>query len=166
MSNSGYSGGDAFGDEALQVLLKRAEDDRDRLVVILAGYPDEINALLATNPGLASRFTTRVHFPSYFADELVRISHGFFDSQGDVLDEDAAMALRGHCEAVDDGLVDRLGNGRFARELCRKSTALRDLRLYDLYGGSDTPTREEIVTVRLADVSAAYRELHDSAIAP
>ncbi|MBE1599076.1 AAA family ATPase [Streptomyces stelliscabiei] len=167
LSNSGYSGGDAFGDEALQVLLKRAEDDRDRLVVVLAGYPDEINALLATNPGLASRFTTRVTFPSYSVEELVRIAHSFFDSQGDVLAEDATTALRGHCErAVEDGLVDRLGNGRFARELCRKAAALRDLRLYDRYGGSDTPTREEIVTVRLADVSAAFRELHDSAIAP
>ncbi len=167
LSNSGYSGGDAFGDEALQVLLKRAEDDRDRLVVILAGYPHEINTLLATNPGLASRFTTRVSFPSYSADELVEITHSFFEAQGDALDEDASTTLEAHCRrAVDDDLVDQLGNGRFARELCRKAAALRDLRLYELYGGSDTPTRAEITTVRLADISEAYQELYDSAIEP
>ena len=53
LSNSGYSKGDAYGDEALQVLLKRAEDNRDRLVVILAGYPEGMDRLLAANPGLA-----------------------------------------------------------------------------------------------------------------
>ena len=65
LSNSGYGKGDAYGDEALQVLLKRAEDNRDHLVVILAGYPEGMDRLLAANPGLSSRFTTRVDFPSY-----------------------------------------------------------------------------------------------------
>lgn len=63
LSNTGYSKGDAYGDEALQVLLKRAEDNRDHLVVILAGYPEGMDRLLSTNPGLSSRFTTRVDFP-------------------------------------------------------------------------------------------------------
>ncbi|MFZ3494063.1 AAA family ATPase [Streptomyces sp. 5.8] len=162
LSNSGYSGGDAFGDEALQVLLKRAEDDRDRLVVILAGYPDEITELLAANPGLASRFTTRVDFPSYSADELVQIARNLLDAQGDVLDEDAASVLEACCRrAVDDGLVDQLGNGRFARELCRKAAALRDLRLYEQHGGVGALTREEITTVRFSDISQAYREFCD-----
>lgn len=82
LSNTGYSGGDAFGKEALQVLLKRAEDDRHRLVVVLAGYPNEIAELLSTNPGLASRFNTRVDFPSYAADELALIAESFLAAQG------------------------------------------------------------------------------------
>lgn len=163
LSNSGYSGGDAFGDEALQVLLKRAEDDRDRLVVILAGYPHEITELLATNPGLASRFTTRVDFPSYSAAELVQIAHSLMDTQGDVLDEDADNILEACCRrAVDNNLVDHLGNGRFARELCRKAAALRDLRLYEHHADSGTLTREEITTVRATDISHAYQDLCDS----
>lgn len=167
LSNSGYSQGDAFGDEAIQVLLKRAEDDRDRLVVILAGYPHEISELLSTNPGLASRFTTRVDFPSYSADELVRIALGLLEAQGDRLDEDAATALETCCgQAADDGLIDQLGNGRFARELCRKAAALRDLRLDELHGTSSTPTREELTTVRFVDISQAFRELCDSLITP
>ena len=59
--NSAEGQPDRFGDEAVQTLLKRAEDDRDNLVIILAGYEGEMDAFLASNPGLASRFGTRVH---------------------------------------------------------------------------------------------------------
>jgi SpoVK/Ycf46/Vps4 family AAA+-type ATPase len=64
LHNDGYSGGDAFGSEAVQTLLKRAEDDRDRLVIVLAVYPDDMDRFLRSNPGLASRFGTRVTFPA------------------------------------------------------------------------------------------------------
>ena len=67
LNNVGYDGGDAFGAEAVQSLLKRAEDDRDRLVIVLAGYTDDMDRFLRSNPGLASRFSTRVTFPSYSA---------------------------------------------------------------------------------------------------
>ncbi|MEK9522733.1 AAA family ATPase [Streptomyces venezuelae] len=167
LHNTGYSGGDAFGKEALQVLLKRAEDDRDRLVVVLAGYPDEMAALLSTNPGLASRFSMRIDFPSYSADELLRIAHGVLEAQGDVVDEDAAAVLHSHfLSVVRDGLVDRLGNGRLARELCRKAASCRDLRLYDTHGGHATPSREDLVTVRVADVNTAFEELRSACDPP
>ncbi|MCX4820476.1 AAA family ATPase [Streptomyces sp. NBC_01142] len=159
LSNSGYSGGDAFGDEALQVLLKRAEDDRGRLVVVLAGYRSQMAELIASNPGLASRFTTRIDFPSYSASELALIARSVLAEHGDTLSPDADAALEARCgQAVDGGLADELGNGRFARELCMKATALRDLRLYSAYA-SGTPTREEMTTVLLEDVAGAYREL-------
>ncbi|WP_308296198.1 AAA family ATPase [Streptomyces sp. ISL-96] len=163
--NSGYSGGDAFGKEALQVLLKRAEDDRHRLVVVLAGYSDEIGGLLATNPGLASRFNTRVDFPSYTAGELVLIAQTFLGSQGDVLAEDAAVALETCCDlAVTNGVIDQLGNGRFARELSRKAAALRDLRIYDLHGSSGVPSQEEITTLHTGDIVDAYQELTENVL--
>src|SRR6202030_2807593 len=68
--NEGYSGGDAYGSEAVATLLKRAEDDRDRLVVVLAGYTQDMDRFLRTNPGLASRFNVRVAFPSYTPADL------------------------------------------------------------------------------------------------
>ncbi|MEX2315965.1 MAG: AAA family ATPase [Pirellulales bacterium] len=64
---------DPYGHEAVQTLLKRAEDDRERLVVILAGYPDEMKELLLSNPGLSSRFHRVLHFEDYTPLELAQI---------------------------------------------------------------------------------------------
>ncbi|MFD8382747.1 AAA family ATPase [Streptomyces sp. NPDC059679] len=157
LSNSGYSKGDAYGDEALQVLLKRAEDNRDRLVVILAGYPEGMDRLLAANPGLGSRFTTRVDFPSYRPLELTRIGEVLAAENGDMWDEEAVEELRsisGH--VVDQGWIDELGNGRFLRTLYEKSCAYRDLRLS---GWTGAPTREDLATLRLPDLMQAYGEV-------
>ncbi|MDW8810321.1 AAA family ATPase [Streptomyces scabiei] len=157
LSNSGYGKGDAYGDEALQVLLKRAEDNRDHLVVILAGYPEGMDRLLAANPGLSSRFTTRVDFPSYRPLELTSIGEVLAAENGDVWDEEALDELRsvsGH--VVDQGWIDELGNGRFLRTLYEKSCAYRDLRLS---GYPTIPTRDDLSTLRLPDLMQAYGEV-------
>ncbi|MFB7516557.1 AAA family ATPase [Streptomyces sp. NPDC056144] len=157
LSNTGYSKGDAYGDEALQVLLKRAEDNRDHLVVILAGYPEGMDRLLTTNPGLSSRFTTRVDFPSYRPLELTSIGEVLAAANGDGWDEEAVEELRsiaGH--VVEQGWIDELGNGRFLRTLYEKSCAYRDLRLSGYPG---TPTRDDLATLRLADLMQAYGEV-------
>ncbi|MFG2136604.1 AAA family ATPase [Streptomyces sp. NPDC048650] len=157
LSNSGYSKGDAYGDEALQVLLKRAEDNRDRLVVILAGYPEGMDRLLAANPGLSSRFTSRVDFPSYRPLELTAIGEVLAAENGDRWDDEARDELgsiSGH--VVDQGWIDELGNGRFLRTLYEKSCAYRDLRLSTWRG---TPTRDDLATLRLPDLMQAYGEV-------
>ncbi|UQA96560.1 AAA family ATPase [Streptomyces halobius] len=157
LSNSGYSKGDAYGDEALQVLLKRAEDNRDRLVVILAGYPEGMDRLLAANPGLSSRFTTRVDFPSYRPLELTAIGEVLAAENGDRWDEEARdelCSISGH--VVEQGWIDELGNGRFLRTLYEKSCAYRDLRLSTWRG---TPTRDDLATLRLPDLMQAYGEV-------
>ncbi|WP_046710168.1 AAA family ATPase, partial [Streptomyces europaeiscabiei] len=157
LSNSGYGKGDAYGDEALQVLLKRAEDNRDHLVVILAGYPEGMDRLLAANPGLSSRFTTRVDFPSYRPLELTSIGEVLAAENGDAWDEEALDELRsvsGH--VVDQGWIDELGNGRFLRTLYEKSCAYRDLRLS---GYPSIPTRDDLSTLRLPDLMQAYGEV-------
>ncbi|PBC65007.1 CbxX/CfqX [Streptomyces sp. Tue6028] len=157
LSNSGYGKGDAYGDEALQVLLKRAEDNRDHLVVILAGYPEGMDRLLAANPGLSSRFTTRVDFPSYRPLELTSIGEVLAAENGDVWDDEALDELRsisGH--VVDQGWIDELGNGRFLRTLYEKSCAYRDLRLSGYPG---TPSRDDLSTLRLPDLMQAYGEV-------
>ncbi|MFJ3931803.1 AAA family ATPase [Streptomyces sp. NPDC090029] len=157
LSNSGYSKGDAYGDEALQVLLKRAEDNRDHLVVILAGYPEGMDRLLGANPGLSSRFTTRVDFPSYRPLELTAIGSVLAAENDDVWDEEAReelLSISGH--VVGQGWIDELGNGRFLRTLYEKSCAYRDLRLSQYPG---TPGREDLSTLRLPDLMQAYGEV-------
>ncbi len=155
--HSGYSKGDAYGDEALQVLLKRAEDSREHLVVILAGYPAGMDRLLAANPGLGSRFSARVEFPSYQPAELTAIGELLAAEHGDAWDAEALEELRSIGEhVVAEGWIDELGNGRFLRTLYESSCAFRDMRLSE---SAAPPTRQELSTLRLPDLMQAYGEV-------
>jgi SpoVK/Ycf46/Vps4 family AAA+-type ATPase len=155
--NPGYSGGDAFGAEAVQTLLKRAEDDRERLVIILAGYDGDMDRFLRSNPGLASRFAVRVAFPSYGPDDMLNIAAVLAAKGGDVFTEPALDDLAGAFQAVcGRGWVDELGNGRFVRSLYEKACAHRDVRVAD--GGGDVTT-EDLTTLTPDDVLAAYADL-------
>ena len=164
LNNAGYDGGDAFGSEAVQTLLKRAEDDRDRLVIVLAGYPDDMDRFLRSNPGLASRFSTRVTFPSYSPNELVEISGRLAKGADDWFDPAALEVLRAiFAQACAEGRIDELGNGRFARSLYERACACRDLRVENLAD----PSRDDLITLTAADVQAAYGELdHGTASRP
>jgi SpoVK/Ycf46/Vps4 family AAA+-type ATPase len=157
LHNDGYSGGDAFGTEAVQVLLKRAEDDRDRLVIVLAGYPGDMDRFLRSNPGLASRFSTRVTFPSYQPQDLVRIAVLLAEQAGDMFDP-AAVEVLGAIfrHACDGGRIDELGNGRFARSLFERACACRDVRVVRL---GEQATAADLTTLMAADVETAYRDL-------
>jgi SpoVK/Ycf46/Vps4 family AAA+-type ATPase len=158
LHNDGYIGGDAFGAEAVQTLLKRAEDDRDRLVIILAGYPDDMDRFLRSNPGLASRFSTRVTFPSYRPEDLVRISVLLAEQAGDMFDPPAVQLLGEiFARARRAGQIDELGNGRFARSLFERACACRDVRVEERLGDQATPA--ELTTLTTADVQAAYDDL-------
>ena len=87
--NEGDGQGDRFGNEAVQALLKRAEDNREDLIIILAGYERQMDAFLATNPGLNSRFGNRVKFPSYAPAELIALADLAVEGKGELLDPDA-----------------------------------------------------------------------------
>ncbi|WP_324613473.1 AAA family ATPase, partial [Streptomyces sp. SBT349] len=155
--HTGYSKGDAYGDEALQVLLKRAEDSREHLVVILAGYPAGMDRLLSANPGLSSRFSARVEFPSYQPAELTAIGELLAAEHGDAWDAEALEELRSIGEhVVGEGWIDELGNGRFLRTLYESSCAFRDMRLSE---AASAPTRQELATLRLPDLMQAYGEV-------
>ncbi|HXW44509.1 MAG TPA: AAA family ATPase [Streptosporangiaceae bacterium] len=157
LHNEAYSGGDAFGSEAVATLLKRAEDDRDRLVVVLAGYPQDMDRLLRSNPGLASRFATRITFPSYHPDELTHIAEVIAAQAGDTFAPDAMPVLQSiFAQACEQGQIDELGNGRFARSLFERACATRDLRISRQ---GESPTAADLTTVLAADVLTAYRQL-------
>ena len=91
--NEGDGQADRFGQEAVQALLKRAEDNRDNLIIILAGYEKQMESFLASNPGLASRFATRLKFPSYAPSELMALAYSWLDHRGELLDSDARPVL-------------------------------------------------------------------------
>ncbi len=155
--NEGYSGGDAFGSEATATLLKRAEDDRDRLVIVLAGYTADMDRFLRSNPGLASRFGVRIGFPSYTPAELTAIAAVIAGQAGDTFDLDALPVLdQIFSQACADGRIDELGNGRFARSLYERACAARDLRIAHL---GETASAADLTTVAADDLLAAYHEI-------
>jgi SpoVK/Ycf46/Vps4 family AAA+-type ATPase len=157
LHNEGYSGGDAFGAEAVQTLLKRAEDDRDRLVIVLAGYPADMDRFLRSNPGLASRFSTRVTFPSYTARDLTRIAELQAEQASDIFEPEAVRVLEQiFAEAERAGRINDLGNGRFARSLFERACACRDVRVVRL---GESATAADLTTLTAADVRGAYAEL-------
>jgi len=155
--HDGYSGGDAFGAEAVATLLKRAEDDRDRLVIVLAGYTDDMTRFLRTNPGLASRFSVRIAFPSYGPDELVEIATIFARQAGDSFADDALPVLTEILtRACERRRIDELGNGRFARSLFERACAARDLRVARL---GEHASAADLTTISADDLASAYRSL-------
>lgn len=125
-------GKEDFGAEAIATLLKRMEDDRDRLVVILAGYTDEMRAFIESNPGLRSRFTRTIEFPDYTAEELEVIFLRLAERNQYMLTTNATRALRARlAEAV--AAKDRtFGNGRFARNLFERAIERQATRLADV----------------------------------
>src|SRR5581483_1220116 len=86
--NEGDGQPDRFGQEAVQALLKQAEDDRENLIIILAGYEKQMEAFLASSRGLASRFATRLKFPSYSPPEMMQLADFVLGRRGAELNSD------------------------------------------------------------------------------
>ena len=120
--NEGDGQSDRFGIEAVQTLLKRAEDDRENLIIILAGYEKQTEAFLASNPGMASRFATRIRFPTYSPEEMLALAETQLRGRHEGLAADARPVLWRMLDEVSRRrITDELGNGRFVRTLLEKA---------------------------------------------
>jgi SpoVK/Ycf46/Vps4 family AAA+-type ATPase len=124
----GGASGD-FGQEAVDTLLKRMEDDRDRFVVIVAGYPEEMDRFLSSNPGLKSRFTRTIDFPNYSPEELKQIMVGMVRSYGYSLSESADAAATRVVEDLWHKRSKTFGNAREIRNLVEQAIAKQASRL-------------------------------------
>ncbi|MBL1079772.1 type VII secretion AAA-ATPase EccA [Nocardia sp. 2] len=161
----GLSGGDAFGREALDTLLARMENDRDKLVVIIAGYEDQIQRLLASNDGLSSRFTKHLRFPSYNPAELVQIAEHIARSKDSILSDQAGEVLRDYCEDLAqrtrDGrrLIDLVGNGRFVRNVVEVAESERDYRVARDHPDMADLSDSELMTIDAFDITTALNSL-------
>lgn len=168
---TGLSGGDAFGREAVDTLLARMENDRDRLVVIIAGYDAEIDRFLASNDGLASRFTKRIRFGSYGPHELGDIGKLVARTRDSELSEAAYEELVAACttlcqsEALDSTGqlrpgIDLAGNGRFVRNVIEAAEEEREYRLSEIHGMNLSDLDEaQLMRIESVDMRAALKQV-------
>jgi stage V sporulation protein K len=143
-----------FGPEAIETLLKRMEDNRHRLVVIVAGYPALMRGFLESNPGLQSRFSREITFPDYATGELVAITQTFAAESEYAFDEGAVEALQRILDGAKRG--ERFGNARFARTLFEQALNAQALRLE---GRLDEVEPDQLSVLTADDVVAAARTL-------
>lgn len=138
-----------YGHEAIATLLKRMEDDRDRLVVIVAGYTKEMKGFIEDNSGLKSRFNRYIEFPDYTAAELAEMFRRNVRKNQYALSEEAERRLDAEMERWTRGRDRNFGNGRWVRNLFEKAVERQAMRLGEREG---TPSREELMTLTPEDI--------------
>jgi hypothetical protein len=137
-----------FGIEAIDTIVKLVEDRRDSVVVIAAGYPDEMAGFINANPGLTSRFPRTIAFADYSDDELVAIFSSQADKAGYRCSPDVVARVRAWFEAQPRG--KGFGNGRLARNLFEEAVGRQASRIV---AGTD-PTDEQLGAFAAEDIPA------------
>ncbi|KAA6309739.1 Stage V sporulation protein K, partial [termite gut metagenome] len=148
-----------YGKEAIATLLKRMEDNRDRLIVILAGYTNEMKEFINSNPGLQSRFNRYIEFPDYSASDLYRIFEQNFRKFDYTISNNASKVLQEYfCKSVAEK-NSNFGNARFGRidnltscrvpEKCRAQAGNRIIREYTCACTAACPQPEETFSLIL-----------------
>jgi SpoVK/Ycf46/Vps4 family AAA+-type ATPase len=140
-----------YGREAIATLVKLMEDHRDDVVVIVAGYPDEMERFIGVNPGLASRFTRTLLFEDYNDAELVRIVEWHARQHEYELGGDVHTALLDYFGSLQRD--DRFGNGRTARQTFQRMTENHAKRVVEM----TAPSTEDLVTLYPEDLPETAR---------
>ena len=139
-----------YGQEAIEILLQVMESDRDRLVVILAGYKDRMDEFFASNPGLASRVAHHIDFPDYTPEELMEIAQRMLERQDYRLSPGAEQAFREYLERRMS--MPRFAHGRSTRNAIDRARLRHASRLFD---GDESPGHDELMTIEADDIYAS-----------
>ncbi len=143
-----------FGQEAISTLLKRMEDDRDKLVVIIAGYTDEMQRFIDSNPGLQSRFNHYIKFPDYSAEELYQIFQTYLKKNEYTMTEEAGDYLKKQLKTVVTNKDRNFGNARYVRNLFEKAIEHQANRI----AHHKTATKETLSSLELVDIKKALNQ--------
>lgn len=153
LTASGGHGSNDFGQEAVDTLLKAMEDQRDDLVVIVAGYTELMETFVHSNPGLESRFNRFMHFPDYTVEEMLAIFDMRCQKSGYALAEDARDLLKGLL-ALFSLNAKGFGNARGVRNLFERAVSAQANRLANLAN----ITREQLMQLTSDDLRSAAGE--------
>ncbi len=148
----GREGGADYGQEAIDTLVKMMEDHRDDLVVVAAGYPDEMRTFLSANPGLGSRFAPPITIADYSDAELAEICRRIAKQHGMVLSEDLDRRLEAYC--AHERRLPGFGNARTARNMVEAAFVRQAQRLR----GVEDPSRDLLATLELSDFGQLHPE--------
>ena len=140
-----------YGGEAIEILLQVMEAERDRLVVIFAGYKDRMDEFFHSNPGLSSRVAHHIDFPDYDVDELMQIAHLMLDHQNYVFGSGAEEAFRAYLERR--VTRPRFAHGRSVRNSIDRARLRQANRLFA--EGARELSREELMTISPDDILAS-----------
>uniref|UniRef100_UPI002F90BF48 right-handed parallel beta-helix repeat-containing protein n=1 Tax=Streptomyces sp. NBC_01562 TaxID=2975879 RepID=UPI002F90BF48 len=157
LTNQAKGSGPDFGQEAVESLMKLMEDHRDEIVVIVAGYSQQMDEFLASNPGLASRFSRTVEFPNYEVGELVTIVENLCSKHYYELSDDALHALGEYFERTPKGPT--FGNGRVARQVFESMISRQASRLAERQSTGNT----ELSRLEAEDVEQVTEQPADAA---
>lgn len=149
-------GGD-FGQEAIDTLVKAMEDNREDLIVIVAGYPDLMDKFIAANPGLKSRFQKTIHFPDYDAEDLYQIFLKNCKDNDYQLSPDASAYLKEHLDEYVSHKEKDFGNARDIRNFLDIAISDQANRLLQ----ENVTTPEALVTLTAADLSDIFKNKGD-----
>jgi len=142
-----------YGGEAIETLLKLMEDNRDDLVVIVAGYDGLMQAFVESNPGLSSRFNRYLHFDDYTVDEMLQIFELQLKKGQFALTGAARAAVRDYIEASNTSSIS-FGNARGVRNIFERVLVQQANRL----ACAESVSREMLLEISEEDVLAARRE--------
>lgn len=142
-------GHDFYGQEAINTLLKSMEDHRDDLVVIVAGYTQQMEAFLETNPGLRSRFNRYIHFDDYTGEELLNIFQYMCASNGYTSTQIAVYQLKSHFSSLYAERDQNFGNARTVRNIFETILKHQAGRVVTI----NQPTADDLSFIDLADIA-------------
>ncbi len=144
-------GGDKdFGKEAIDCLVKGMEDRKNDFILILAGYSEEMEQFLATNPGLPSRFPIQVDFEDYSIEQLIQISEIMAKDREYVLLTQTLAKLKQHLAEEKTASWRAFSNARYVRNLLEKAIRHQAVRLLSQY--TVTPAKQELMSIRPEDL--------------
>lgn len=131
-------------------MVKAMEDYKNQFVLILAGYQEEMEFFLKTNPGLPSRFPIQVDFPDYSVDQLIQIAELMVKERQYVLMPQTEMKLRQHLVQEKLRMEDGFSNARYVRNTIEKAMRYQAVRLLQQF--QTAPSRAELMTIRPEDL--------------